>query len=124
MRVLIVYPDCTGTISNVNDPSDVFDGPYVDERPFVDKSISMCRIYDPTIDVPINEAITLRRIRGTVVFCEANGLTKYIDLSPEKEKNILNRFPKIKEEEKCIKTSASLWERLMRLIRGSLKIKK
>lgn len=126
MRVLIVYPDCTAEISEVNDPSDIFDGPCVDERPFVDKTISMCRMYDPTLDIPVNEAITLRRVRGTVVFCESKNLLKYTDLSPEKEAAILNRFEKIKikEEEKCIKTSASLWERLMRLIRGLLKIKK
>jgi hypothetical protein len=126
MKVLVVYPDGAGEMLDVSDPVDVINYPYVDERPFVDKKIALCRMYDPAADAPVNQGVTLRRIYGTVVFARARNPFDYTNIDDKTVEAILRRFSniKMKEETKCTKTSVSWWERLIKSLKNLLTGKK
>lgn len=123
MKVLVVYPSGAAEIIEGKRAFDKFYGLYVIESPFVDKKIKLYREEDQSNSIPLNTAITYRKIKGTVVFSYKEG-----NIPDEIVKMLCRRFPKIKliekEDEKCTRTFASWWARLTKSLKSLLTGKK
>ena len=130
MKVLHVRENGIAELCDVQSPGELLPGLWITETPFIDKRISVATSADvDSKNANINVAVTFRRIYGPVVFTELIEGTRrhYTDISGETIDKILNRFPKIilkKEQKKCIKTSASLWGRLMKRLKYAFPVKK
>lgn len=117
MKVLVISPYGEGEIKNIIDLSSVVKGKPLLERPFVDKSIVFTTCADAPEWAEFNQAITLKRTYGTVVFAKTDGkYGTYVDIDEGTVEKLILRFPRIKMKEKsgCQKILLFLLERLKR----------
>ena len=123
MKVLVVYPSGAAEVIEDKRAFDKFYGLCVIEHPFVDKKIKLYREEDQSNSIPLNTAITYRKIKGTVVFSYEGG-----NIPDEIIKKLSKRFPNIKliekEDEKCTRTFASWLARLIKSLKSLLTGKK